>query len=129
MTPTRRVLTGRISDADLTEPKLFRKQNPDYRKRHKKAHPEVDLKASIKYLTRLSEQLDLSVPEAQYAFLAWTKTIRKIHGNQCAVCGSTHKINSHHIFYKRHYPLLSLNKNNGIPLCSIHHMELHSLNS
>ncbi len=91
-------------------------------------NPEKVLQNSIRYLTKLG--LEFKLPHQPYlnALMSWTKSVRKLYGNHCAICGSTHGLNSHHIFPKSIHPLLSLNPNNGIPLCKEHHLEVHRLN-
>ena len=63
--------------------------------------------------------------EKRYALESWSKTVKKLYGKKCAICGSTEKIHSHHIFEKSKFPELSLNPYNGIPLCVQHHYEVH----
>ena len=106
----------------------YRKNNQEKTKEYRKNNPEIDLKSSIKQLSTIGIIFKMSYMEYRYGLMSWTKTVRKLYGNQCAICGSTHKLNSHHIFPKAVYPLLSLNKHNGIPLCKEHHLEVHRLN-
>lgn len=122
----------------------YRKENPekiklrkqkDYRKNWEKyqkwgrmyyeKNPEKFYRQNIKQLKKLSIPFKLPHQEYLNALISWTKTVRKTNGNYCAVCGSAHKLNSHHILHKAKYPELSLNLNNGIPLCKIHHREVH----
>lgn len=93
-----------------------------------KLHPESSLKSMKKHIKKMETALELPNNTYSWALQSWSKTIRKINGNYCAICGSTHKLNSHHIFYKSQHPELSLNINNGIPLCKEHHLEVHRLN-
>ncbi len=112
--------------------KDYRKNNQkkikEYAKEWRKNNPEIRLKDHIKLLTKLGLVFGMSCMEYKWALQSWTKTIRKIHGEHCAICGSTDRLNSHHIFPKLIHPKLSLNKHNGIPLCKEHHLEVHRLN-
>lgn len=47
----------------------------------------------------------------------WSHDVKRRDGYRCNVCGSRKKIVSHHIIFKRDYPSLELNRNNGIALC------------
>ena len=98
----------------------------EYNKEYKKQHPEVGLKSQQKQFKKLSNELGIfpynKIPMALYS---WSKTVKKIHGNHCDVCGITKGIEVHHIFHKVKYPLLSLNENNGIPLCKLCHLQAH----
>lgn len=73
---------------------------------------------------------DLSIPlkqymKIQYLYKTWSVEIKIINGNYCNICGSTKQVESHHIFHSIKYPLLSLNENNGIPLCRFCHYQAH----
>ncbi len=93
-----------------------------------KLHPESSLKSMKKHMRKMEIALKLPNNSYGWALQSWTKTVRKLHGNYCGICGSTDRLNSHHIFPKSIHPLLSLNKHNGIPLCKEHHLEVHRLN-
>jgi hypothetical protein len=93
-----------------------------------KAHPEVGLKSGIKHLTKYGLEFKLPAYQYQWAINSWSKTVRKLVGEYCSICGSDVGLNSHHIFPKATHPKLSLNINNGIPLCKEHHDEVHRLN-
>jgi hypothetical protein len=53
----------------------------------------------------------------------WGKLIKQ--DKSCVICGSTDRLQAHHLIYKLQYPELSLNENNGVPLCHKHHNETH----
>jgi 5-methylcytosine-specific restriction endonuclease McrA len=57
----------------------------------------------------------------------WAREVRIIYNHSCAYCGS-HKLSTHHIFYKSKFPGLKYNLNNGICLCLKCHIEVHKLN-
>jgi len=60
-----------------------------------------------------------------HALRSWSRTVRSRDNNKCQICGSEKGVVSHHIFYKSLYPKLSLNINNGVTLCVLHHKEVH----
>jgi 5-methylcytosine-specific restriction endonuclease McrA len=103
----------------------FKEKKQKYAIKYNHLHPEKQLKHRIERLKKLGKIFDLSYPEFRDALFSWSKTVRKINGNQCAVCGSKHGLNSHHIFLKSKYPELALNENNGVVLCRLHHRECH----
>jgi hypothetical protein len=88
-------------------------------------NPDKVLATTKRHLKKYSISFDLSHSEYFNALGVWSYAVKKIHGNSCVICGSTNKINSHHILYKSKYPKLSLNTNNGIVLCKTHHNEVH----
>ena len=99
-----------------------------YAKAYNEKKPEVKLASTKKSLTKFGKPFNLKWDEYAWALLAWGKTVRKIHGAKCGVCGSNEGLNTHHILFKTYFPELSLNENNGIPLCKVHHKEVHRLN-
>lgn len=48
---------------------------------------------------------------------------------KCKICGSKLKINAHHIFIGKDYPSRRFDTSNGITLCEVHHIQIHSPNS
>lgn len=88
-----------------------------------KNNPEQRLKNAIKYHAKLGLHFDLNTYEYKWALQALSNTIMKRDDKNCQVCGALAE-ESHHIFYKRFYPLLSL-LNNGISLCKKCHLEVH----
>lgn len=121
----------------------IKKKNAKYNKKHheenqehyneqskkwNKSNPEKRLIISKRHLEKLG--IPFKLPGRQYgmALESWGKSVRKLLGDECIVCGSTDTLNSHHILYKALHPELSLNINNGIPLCKEHHLEVHRLN-
>lgn len=111
---------------------IYYKKNKDrlliQRKEYRQRTPQKQLKRMIRHLEKYAIPFELSIKQYKYALLDWSKTIKKTSGNCCAVCGSTDKLHSHHILHKAKYPELSLNVNNGIPLCKQHHDEVHLKN-
>ena len=105
--------------------KNFYLKNPNYGKEWCLKNPEKKLKSQIKILTRLGKTLKLPYKEYAWALFSWAKIVKKQQGDQCVICDSKNKLHIHHIFSKAKYPKLSLNLNNGIPLCKIHHQEAH----
>lgn len=53
------------------------------------------------------------------------RTVRRIQGRQCAVCGIKYELQTHHIIHRKTHPGLSFVMNNGIVLCWDHHEEAH----
>ncbi len=115
------------------------KENREHYNRHKdkvhaknkrwiKSHPKewrkIVLKSQIKYLNKIGKSIGLEYHKLPYLYTQWSKTVREQYDNKCQVCFEP-SVHSHHIFHKSKYPELSLNLNNGIPLCQIHHNEVH----
>ena len=101
-------------------------ENKLKRKEYDKQHPEISLKSQKKLFKKLCSVLGIfSTVKLHQLYISWSKTVRKTLGNYCHVCGSTKQIQVHHIFHKMKYPLLSLNENNGIPLCWVCHQQAH----
>ena len=95
----------------------------EYNKEYKKQHPEIGLKSQQKLFKKLGKILGYQSKQIPMLYYSWAKTVKKILGNYCQVCGSIKQIEVHHIFHKVKYPLLSLNENNGIPLCKLCHLQ------
>jgi len=103
-----------------------RPENKLKNKIYQQQHPEVNLKSQRKHFKKLCSVLGIfPTVKLHQLYISWSKTVRKILGNYCHVCGSTKQIEIHHIFHKVKYPLLSLNENNGIPLCRFCHYQAH----
>lgn len=94
--------------------------------KYSKEHPEQILKNQINSLKKLGLSLNMAHFKTGMALKTWSQTIRN-NFVSCKICAdkATH---SHHLFYKQYYPKLALNINNGIPLCKIHHDEVHGFN-
>jgi len=73
----------------------------------------------------LASELKLSFKEYRHALKLFNQIVREKKGNYCGVCSSTYKVTVHHLFFKGFYPRLSLNPENGIPLCLICHSQVH----
>jgi 5-methylcytosine-specific restriction endonuclease McrA len=114
---------------------VIKRENPEvkehtkeYMKVYYQTNPEKYLESNKKALIKLGLEFKLPYLKYMYALYSWSKAVRHILGESCSICKSTDGLNSHHIFPKAKYPLLSLNVNNGIPLCKEHHLEVHRLN-
>lgn len=92
-----------------------------------KDHPEVNLKAKKKELTKLGKIFDLNCEQITYALLSWSKTVKKHDNNKCTWCNSTKNLKSHHIWHKAYCPESALDVDNGITLCHDCHVEQHRL--
>ena len=87
-------------------------------------NPERKLQYEMKQMKKYGFPLKLPAEQYRYALATWTKTVRKLHENLCQICNKTADV-SHHLIYKITEPKLSLNINNGIPLCNDCHNEVH----
>jgi len=87
----------------------------------------MKLASDIRYLTKLGFPNNLSPFAYRHALTAWSKTVKKLGNGLCKICNSSATI-SHHIIHKSKYPALSLNVNNGIPLCDPCHNKSHGWN-
>jgi 5-methylcytosine-specific restriction endonuclease McrA len=118
-------------EEDLERKRKYRLENPEKvregKKRHRLAHPEIKLASDIRHLTKLGFPNKLSPFAYGHALTAWSKTVKKLGNGLCLVCNVPAKV-SHHIIHKSKYPGLSLNVNNGIPLCKDCHDESHGWN-
>ncbi len=115
-------------EEDLERKRIYRLENPekvrDGKKRHRLMHPEMKLASDIRYLTKLGFPHKLSPFAYRHALTAWSKTIKKLGNGLCQLCPNPATV-AHHIIHKSKYPGLSLNVNNGIPLCNPCHYECH----
>jgi len=93
--------------------------------KYSKENPDKALKNSINHLKKLGLTLNMTHFKVGMALKNWSQTIRK--NNPLCFCGEKADV-THHLLFKQLYPKLMLNVNNGIPLCTIHHNELHRLN-
>ena len=101
-------------------------------KEYRKNHPEVILRSSIKYLEKCGKIFNMNSMEYNWAINLWSKSVKKRDNYTCKICnfkGDTSTLNSHHILYKRYYPKLSLDIDNGATLCIDCHKFIHSLNT
>ena len=96
----------------------------EYRRKYRATYPELKLALDIKHLTKLGFPFKLEPHAYHYALSSWSKTVRKLGHGLCQICPNPATI-SHHIIHKAKYPGLSLNINNGIPLCVTCHSEVH----
>lgn len=76
----------------------------------KKKEKKITKKQIKKQLKREIKQLDLY----------WQKSVRERDGNKCVICGSTEKLNVHHII-PRENAFFRHEQANGIVLCVLHH--------
>lgn len=83
-------------------------------------------KEAKRHLNKLSIPFKMPSLDYQHALQSWSYAVKK-RDKTCIICGSTDKINAHHIIHKKFSPELSLNINNGITLCRTHHYEVHGM--
>ena len=105
----------------------YYQDNKEKLKQYYRDHPEVNLKAQKKYMSKIGESFHLKYNEMRYARDAWSKTVRKRDNNKCTWCNSTKTLVSHHIWHKAFCPESALDVDNGITLCHDCHMEQHRL--
>ena len=58
--------------------------------------------------------------------VTWHREVKARFGFKCAICGSTNKLESHHIKPRHLYPELSLDIYNGLCLCHKCHYYYHN---
>jgi len=81
---------------------------------------------SKNYLNKLGQYLSITSSKYKLLLINWSKLVKIRDNYKCQICGSTKNLESHHIIYKKNYPLLSFNINNGITLCRFKcHKEPH----
>lgn len=54
----------------------------------------------------------------------WRKSVLKLRGSQCYVCGTTENLEVHHIIPWAKAPELRYDVNNGLVLCKAHHRQV-----
>ena len=59
------------------------------------------------------------------AYNAWVKAVHERDNYKCVICGSTEKLNAHHIKSWKEYPELRYNIDNGITYCQACHIKWH----
>ena len=101
-----------------------RTRNAQRMRDQRKNHPEKMLKLERRWLSKLGKQINKTALEYHAALYLWAKAIKKLANYRCAVCGDKAE-HAHHLFHKNEHPELSLNENNGVALCKLHHNELH----
>jgi hypothetical protein len=88
--------------------------------------------SQLKSLRKIGSYFNMNHSEFKRALQFWSDESKIKYSNLCQYClcigRTTNAIHTHHIFQKAVHPLLSLNPNNGIPLCKEHHLEVHRLN-
>jgi len=60
-------------------------------------------------------------------YRVWVGAVKYRDGLKCRKCGSTRKLEAHHIKQISQHPELSTNLDNGITLCNACHKRIHSL--
>lgn len=99
-------------------------KNKNWIKTNPQSWQKIALKSQKKYLSRLGKSFGLVYHKLPYLYTQWSRTVKDQYNNKCAICEMPAD-HSHHIFHKSKYPELSLNLNNGVPLCLVHHNEVH----
>lgn len=60
--------------------------------------------------------------------MTWAQQIKYLDGDRCAFCGSTKRLEAHHIRKASVYPDISKSLENGITLCHTCHYTVHAGN-
>ena len=111
--------------------KKYRSENREIirqtRKKDRLKNPEKYLRYQIRLFKKLGFPFKLNPHSYNYALQTWSVTVKKLGNGLCQVCNLKAEV-SHHIIHKSKYPGLSLNINNGIPLCDGCHYECHGWN-
>src|SRR3990167_6291985 len=94
-----------------------------YKRNYRLRHSKRVLENAIKYAQRCVKSFNLNSDQYRFALREWSLAVRNLN-NKCVICGEK-ACESHHIIHKKYYPELSLNLNNGISLCLIHHKQAH----
>lgn len=109
--------------------RLKNKHNPIYiekeklrHARYSKENPDKMLKNHINSLKKLGLTLNMTHFKIGMALKSWSQSVRK--EKPFCWCGEKADV-THHLFEKQYYPQLMLNINNGMPLCTRHHDEVH----
>lgn len=95
-----------------------------YKKNYRLRHSERVLLNAKKYAEKCGSIFNLSSEEYRYALREWSLAVKNKYNFKCVICGNKAE-ESHHIIHKKFYPQLSLNINNGISLCKLHHKQTH----
>jgi len=98
----------------------WRKENPDYSKNWAKNNPVSIYKSAKKYAEKHSSFYN------KMSLKAWGDIIKRVWNN-CIICGSTEKLEAHHVKPKAQFPELALEIDNGITLCKKCHNEITQL--
>jgi len=96
----------------------------EYSKKWREKNPQYLMEQGRRCLAKQASKIKFTECAYRYALHEWSKLIKKRGNGLCQVCFQP-ALHSHHIFHRRYYPELSLNINNGIPLCVPHHKEAH----
>lgn len=55
----------------------------------------------------------------------WQEAVKRIHGENCEVCGSDYRVAGHHFYRKSSHGHLRYDTENGVRLCFSCHRRLH----
>lgn len=99
---------------------IWRKNNPTYQSKWAKNNPVNIYKSAKKYAEKYSSFY------TKMSLKAWGDVIKHIWNN-CIICGSTEKLEAHHVKPKAQFPELALEIDNGITLCKKCHNEITQL--
>lgn len=98
----------------------WRLKNPNYQKQWAKKNPFSKLKSQQKYAKKHS------IYYTKIQLKSWGDVIKHIWNN-CIICGSTEKLEAHHVKPRAQFPELALEPDNGVTLCKKCHNEITQL--
>lgn len=94
----------------------------DLGKKRYQQNPEEFYKRNRKQMEKIAQPWNMRGTEMLFALCSWSRIIKR--NKLCMVCQDSAKV-AHHLLYKKYYPKLCLNENNGIALCIRCHQEIH----
>lgn len=60
-------------------------------------------------------------PSLRTQLREWSRAVRDRDGNKCFLCGSTERVQAHHILPKRMWSKYKFDPEIGVSLCTAHH--------
>lgn len=116
-----------IAEQQKTYQKANRKRLAEYTKVYRKTPKGKAVQKAAMQRYYLNLDLATAGRVTQRALSAWAVQVKQ-RDQCCQVCGSTKKLEAHHVLPKNQFPELALELSNGITLCKFHHAEHHMLN-
>lgn len=107
----------------------WNKNNPQlrakYTREYQQKNPEAVLQRQIRYLEKIGEENNMNYYETKLALHTWSRAVKKRDGYKCVRCGSTTKLEAHHIKHKKNEPKSAFDVSNGETLCDQCHYREH----
>ena len=95
----------------------WRKRNPDYQKEWAKKNPSSRMRSQAKYASKHAPYY------SKIQLKQWGDFIKYLFP-RCIICGSTKKLEAHHVKPRKHFPELALAPDNGVTLCHECHISI-----